>query len=207
MPKKPKLTDRQARFVQEYLIDLNATQAAIRAGFAAGSANRRAYKLLQDPRVQALVQVGRDKAAKRAEITLDQVVAEAAKIGFANMQDYLSVGNDGQPSLDWSKLSREQAAALGEVTVDTFTQGQGEDAKDVRRVKFKLADKLQALIALGKHLGGFGSKIEVTGAGGAPFEMRAILTDAELSRDERSALREMLSRRTGKSGPRRRGVG
>jgi len=67
--------------------------------------------------------------------------------------------------------------------------------RDVRRVRFKLADKLGALIALGRHLGGFGSKIEVGGPGGSPALVRHFDTLAELDKDERAALKAMLARR------------
>jgi phage terminase small subunit len=211
MPKKrgtpKKLAPKRARFAAEYLIDLNGTQAAIRAGFAPQSANRRAYEMLQDPRVQVLVQAGREKAAKRAEIRLDDIVAEASKIAFANMADYMTAGKDGDAFLDFSKLTREQAAALQELTVDDYVEGRGDNQRKVKRVKFRLGDKLEALIALGKHLGGFGSKLEISGPGGAPLEMRTILTKAELTADERRGLREMLLRRAGQPGPSVGGVG
>jgi phage terminase small subunit len=83
------------------------------------------------------------------------VVSELAKIGFANMADYMTVGTDGDPFLDFSKVTRDQAAALSEVTVEDFKDGRGEDARDVRRVKFKMHDKRAALVDLGKHLGLF----------------------------------------------------
>ena len=60
-----------------------------------------------------------------------------------------------------SKLTREQAAAIGEVTVEDFTDGRGEGARDVRRVKFKLADKRGALVDLGRHFGLFTDKAVV----------------------------------------------
>src|SRR5208283_714778 len=80
---------------------------------------------------------------------------ELAKIGFANMQDYMGSTPGGGPYLDFSKLTRDQAAALAEVTVDDFVDGRGENARAVKRVKFKLHDKRAALVDLGGHLGMF----------------------------------------------------
>jgi phage terminase small subunit len=150
------VTPRQQRFVAEYLIDLNATQAAIRAGYARGkSAEVQGVRLLGNARVSAAIAEAQAARSKRTAITADRVVAELAKLGFANMLDYMAVGADGDPALNFGALTRDQAAALQEVTVEDFVDGRGEDARDVRRVRFKLADKRAALVDLGKHLGLF----------------------------------------------------
>lgn len=167
--KADKLTLRAERFVTEYLVSGNATAAAKAAGYSPRSAEVQGSRLLSNVKIAAAVAASREAALKRADLTLDDIIQEARKIAFANMQDYLRVGPDGDPVLDWSALSRAQAAALMEVTVEDFTDGRGEDAREVRKVKFKLADKLKALISLGQHLGGFGSKVEVSGPGGAPL--------------------------------------
>jgi phage terminase small subunit len=86
------------------------------------------------------------------------------------MLDYMRRGPDGDPYLDFSTLSRDQAAALTEVTVEDFKDGRGEDARDVRRVKFKLADKRAALVDLGRHLGIFKDRVEHSGPDGKPIQ-------------------------------------
>lgn len=96
-----------------------------------------------------------ERVTEKTAITMAKVVEELAKIGFANMADYMRVGAGGDPILDFSKITRDQAAALCEVTVEDFTDGRGDDKRDVRRVKFKLADKRAALVDIGRHLGGF----------------------------------------------------
>lgn len=159
-----KLNPKQARFVAEYLVDMNATQAAIRAGYSKKTAGSQGFDLLRKPEIAAAVQAGQAKLAAKVEITQERVVAELAKIGFANMADYMRAGPDGDPYLDFSALTRDQAAALTEVTVEDFKDGRGEEVRDVRRVKFKLADKRAALVDLGKHLGLFTEKIEHSGA-------------------------------------------
>jgi len=88
-------------------------------------------------------------------LTAECVVNELALLGFANMADYLRLAPGGEAYVDLSKLTREQAAALTEVSVEDFTDGRGKDARAVRRVKIKLADKRAALVDLGKHLGVF----------------------------------------------------
>lgn len=157
------LTPRQQRFVEEYLVDLNGTKAAIRAGYSAKTADQQASRLLTNVKVAAAIATGQAKRSERTEITADQVVAELAKLGFANMLDYMQAGPGGYPYLDFSALPRDQAAALQEVTVEDYVEGRGENARDVKRVKFKLADKRAALVDLGWHLGMFKDRLELSG--------------------------------------------
>jgi phage terminase small subunit len=165
-----KLTPKQERFVAEYLIDLNATQAAIRSGYSVKTASSQGERLLRNVEVAKAITVAQKAREQRTEITQDRVLKELAKLGFANMQDYMSITKEGEPFADLSKLSRDQAAAITEFTVEDFTEGRGDDARDVRRVKFKLADKRAALVDIGKHLGMFKEKVELTGANGGPVE-------------------------------------
>ena len=164
------LTPKQERFVAEYLIDLNATQAAIRAGYSVKTADQQAHQLLKKTSVAKAIESAQAARAARTEITQDMVLRELAKLGFANMQDYMSITKDGEPFADLSKLNRDQAAAITEFTVEDFTEGRGDDARDVRRVKFKLADKRAALVDIGKHIGMFKDRVELTGANGGPVE-------------------------------------
>lgn len=168
------ITPKQARFVEEYLIDLNGKQAAIRAGYAPKAAEVQASQLLSNPKVAAYLQERKAKLAAKLEITQERVLNELAKVGFANMADYMRAGANGDPYLDFSKLTRDQAAALSEVTVEDFVDGRGDDARDVRRVKFKLADKLGALDKLGRHLGLFKDRVELSGPNGGPVETKDV---------------------------------
>jgi phage terminase small subunit len=176
------LTARQQRFVNEYLVDLNATQAAIRAGYSKKTAKSVGSENLTKPDIAAAIAARQAKVAAKLEITQERVAAELAKIGFANMADYMRGGGDGDPYLDFSNLSRDQAAALAEITVEDFKDGRGEDARDVRRIKFKLHDKRAALVDLGKHLGMFKERVEHTGADGTPLIPETPMTPVEISR-------------------------
>lgn len=169
------LTAKQARFVDEYMVDLNATQAAIRSGYSAKTAADIGRQLLRKTPVAKAIAERKRSASERIGVTAEAVVAELAKIGFANMADYMRAGGDGDPYLDFSKLTRDQAAALSEVTVEDFKKGRGEAARDVRRIKFKLHDKRAALVDLGKHLGIFAAeKVEVSGPNGGPIETKDV---------------------------------
>lgn len=170
------LDGKRGRFVEEYLIDLNATQAAIRAGYSARSAEVTGHRLLRDAKVAAAIAEAQTERSARTEITADRVLTELAKIGFSNMADYMRAGPDGDPYLDFSALTRDQSAALQEVTVEDFKDGRGEDARDVRRIKFKLADKRAALVDIGKHLGMFVDRVEHSGG----ISLNVAPEDAEL---------------------------
>ena len=154
-PRSRALTARQQRFVEEYLIDLNASQAAVRAGYSAKTAGQFGYQLLQKPSILAAIQEGMDKRAAGTEITAEKVLRELALIGFANMADFMSIDDDGNACVDLANLTREQAAAIQEIVVDEYVDGRGEDAREVKRVRFKLADKKGALVEIGRHLGMF----------------------------------------------------
>lgn len=154
------MTPKQSLFVREYLIDLNATQAAIRAGYSAATAYSIGNENLSKPEIAAAIAAASEKRAEKLEITAERVLAELALIGFANMNDYIRTTDDGDAFVDLSALTREQAAAISEITVEDFKDGRGEDARDVRKVKFKLSDKRAALVDLGRHLQLFTDKVQ-----------------------------------------------
>lgn len=157
------LTGKQRRFVAEYGVDLNATRAAIRAGYSEKTAYSIGQENLKKPEIAKAIENAERERLQRIGVRAEKVLEELARLGFSNMLDYLNISRDGDPYVDLSEMTREQAAALSEVTVEDFMDGRGEDAREVRRVKFKLADKKSALELLGKHLKLFAEKLEVGG--------------------------------------------
>lgn len=149
------LRGKQQRFVDEYLIDRNATQAAIRAGYSAKTATVIGAENLTKPNIKEAIAIGEAELAERTKITQDKVMKELEKIGFSNMLDYITVTEGGDPVTDFSALTRDQAAAISEIVVEEYTEGRGDDARNVKRTKFKLSDKRSALVDMGKHLGMF----------------------------------------------------
>jgi phage terminase small subunit len=160
-PARDALSPKRRRFIAEYLVDSNATQAAIRAGYAKKHADVTGPRLLGNVGIADAIAAGQKTIEGKLNITAEQIARELAKCGFANMQDYLAVGPDGYPRLDWSKLTRDQAAALGEVTVDEYTEQVGKDEfREVKKVKFKLVEKRAALVDLAKLLGFWQEKVQ-----------------------------------------------
>lgn len=178
-----KLTRKQESFVAEYLIDKNATKAAIRAGYSEKTANEQGSRLLANVKISEEVARKHGKNLQKLDITAERVLRELELLGFSNMQDYVNCG-EGAIRIDLSKLTRDQFAAVQEVTVEEFTERTGEldDGKpvfeNVKRTKFKLTDKRAALVDLGKHLKLFTDKVEHSGKIGiGPDLMDSILGD------------------------------
>ena len=109
-----------------------------------------------------------ERVIEKTAITKERIVAELGKLGFANMDDYVTIGADGLPFVDMSAVDRDKMAAVQEVIVETRMDSEineaGErEAVPVRKVRFKLADKRMALVDIGKHLGMFKEQIEHSG--------------------------------------------
>lgn len=169
------LSPKQRRFADEYLVDLNATQAAIRAGYSEKTAKQIGSRLLTNVDIASAITSAQGKLSEKTGITAERVLNELALLGFANMKDYIRIGPDGDPYTSFEGLTRDQAAAIGELTVEDFKDGRGEDARDVRRVRFKMSDKRSALVDIGKHLGMFKEKVEHTGPDGGPIAVTQIV--------------------------------
>lgn len=148
------------QFALEYLIDGNATQAAIRAGYAESSARQRGSLLLQNPEVRATIDAQHGqvtkKLADRYEVNADRIVRELALLGFSNMGDYVVIDDDGLPRLDLGSVTMDQTAAIKDIDVTTTTFDMGERGiRTVEKTKIRLADKRSALVDLGKTVGLF----------------------------------------------------
>lgn len=171
------LTPKQAQFVREYLIDLNATQAAIRAGYSAKTAYSIAEQNLRKLEVKAAIDKAMETRAERTQITADRVLEELALVGFFRLGECLRITPDGEPYLDLSGATPEQLAAIAETQTEDVIEGRGEDSRTIRKVKVKFHDKLSALEKIGKHLGMFKDRVEHSGPGGEPVTVNVNLTD------------------------------
>lgn len=173
------LTPKQKIFADEYLIDLNATRAYkvaypnVKKDEVAKAAGSR---LLTNVNVVAYVQKRMDERAQRTEITQDRVLQELAKLGFFDIRKLF--GDDGKP-LDISMIDDDTAACIAGMDVLDAYEGAGEDKEFVGYVKkYKLSDKLKALELLGRHLGMFRDKVELSG------EVKSTNPYAELTTEE-----------------------
>lgn len=148
-----KLTPKQKRFVDEYLIDLNATQAAIRAGYAEKNARVIAAQNLTKLNVQEEIEKRMNDREKRTEITQDKVLQEFAHIAFDDIRNYLEFWTDENGKLQVELKPSEE--------IDT--RNIAEIQFDNGKLKFKLYPKDNALTQLGRHLGLFNDKFNFDG--------------------------------------------
>jgi phage terminase small subunit len=175
-PASEKLTPKQEAFAKAYVETGNASEAYRRAYDAENTKDNvihvKAAELLKHGKVSVRIAELQAEHQKRHEVTVDRVVKELSLIGFSNMLDYMTVSEDGGAFVDLSALTREQAAAIGELTTETYVEGKTEDGEEkrvVKRTKVKLSDKRAALVDLGKYLGMFVQKHEHTGKDGKPL--------------------------------------
>lgn len=162
-----RLTEKQARFVAEYLVDMNATEAAKRAGYSEKTAYSIGFENLRKPEIQEAIQAAMAERAKRTEITQDMVLRELAKVAFSNGTDFARVVSTPTPTtivdeegkvqqvlrsvqrvelVDTDHLSPDKRAAIASIKEGKFG------------IEVKSYDKVKALELLGQHLGLFGGK-------------------------------------------------
>lgn len=148
-----KLTDKQQRFVDEYLIDLNATQAAIRAGYSVRTANEQGAQNLAKLSIQDAISKKMAARSRRTGVNAERVVLELAKVAFAKMTDI--VDSNGRIKED---ASPDDLACIESIK---YKESDNEYGGSVER-EVKIASKLKALELLGKHLGMWSDKFNVT---------------------------------------------
>lgn len=146
------MTQKQKRFIEEYLIDLNATQAAIRAGYSPDTAKSIGSENLTKPDIQARIAKAMAERSKRTGVNADRVVIELAKIAFVNAVEVI----DPKTATVKEGASSDDTAAIQSVKVKTF-------GKDGLEREIKMADKIKALELLGRHLGMWNDKLQVSG--------------------------------------------
>lgn len=152
MRKEVKLTAKQQAFVDEYLIDLNATQAAIRAGYSAKTAEQQGSRMLSNVKVQQAVSQAMAERSKRTGINQDRVILELARIGFVKMTDV--VDEEGQIRSD---ATDDDLACIESIK---YKSSDTDSGSSVER-EVKIGSKLKALELLGKHLGMWNDKLDV----------------------------------------------
>jgi phage terminase small subunit len=147
------MTAKQKRFVQEYLIDLNARQAAVRAGYGERLAGQTGSRLLRNnPLVAAAIEAAQAERAERTGVTADRVLIELAKVAFGDPRRLLTVGAKGIEVRDPAELTDAEAALISDITQIKSAAG--------GNLRVKLHCKMTALNALAKHLGLFNGRLK-----------------------------------------------
>lgn len=142
-------------------------------------------KLATNPEVANRIAEIQQQIAVKTSISAQRVLEELAKIGFANYGEFLKIDENGRTTVDVQNLTKDQLAAISEMEINT-----SEDGK--QRIKIKLHDKRAALMDIGKHLGMFREKIEVSGPNGGAIQVRKRVDISMLDSDEREQLKNIL---------------
>lgn len=171
-----KLKDKQARFVEEYLIDLNATQAAIRAGYSEATAYSQGQRLLKNVEVEKALSEAMKKRSERTEITQDMVLRELAKIGFSDIRKVVKwysqaniaaiddvEGEIEDGSIRFAVANQVELVSSDDIDDDTAAAISEVSMTDKGGLKVKLHDKRAALVDVGRHLGMFKDNLIIGG--------------------------------------------
>lgn len=177
-----KLPEKLQIFVNEYLIDLNATRAGLRAGYSEKTAKSQASRLLTNIDVQEAFQAGMAARAERVGVDQDKVLRSIANLAFYDPRDVVNWANCGIFIKNSEELTAEQARMVTEVSRSVTKSG------DVV-INVKLADRAKYIKMLGDHLGLLQQKIQVTGEGGGPVQV------VNMSREEYERVAKEMAER------------
>jgi phage terminase small subunit len=148
-----RLTAKQKRFIEEYLVDLNATQAAIRAGYSPHTAKEIGCENLSKPHIRARVEKELAERSKRTGVNQDRVIRELARIALVNPVDVINMDEATIKEM----ASADDTAAILSVKVKKIPSEEGT----ITEREIRMADKIKALELLGKHLGMFNEKLNI----------------------------------------------
>jgi phage terminase small subunit len=147
----PKITEKQKRFADEFLIDLNGKQAAIRAGYSEKTAEVQASRLLSNAKVQAYIQEQRVKLADKLDLSKERVLLEYSRIGFVDIRKLF---NENGSMRKINELDDDTAAAVAAIEIEDLFMGFGEEREQIGFTKkIKLNGKKEALDSICKVLG------------------------------------------------------
>lgn len=163
------LTDKQQRFVDEYLLDLNATQAAIRAGYSKKTARQVGSENLSKPAVEQAIAQAQQERSERTKISADWLLERLAEEATADVADLYDENGRTKPIHEWPLIWRQGLVAGFDVEEMT---AEGSAIGYVK--KLKVSDRIKRLELIGKHIDvmAFAERKEVTGPNGGPIETK-----------------------------------
>lgn len=151
---------RRTRFLKEYLLEHNATKAAIAAGYSEKTAYSQGNRLLKNAEVQAALAKEEEKLNSKLDISIERVAKEFARIAFCDTRKLFRDDGSLLPPSQWDD---DTAAAIGGMDVNELFEGSGEDRSQVGYIKkVKMTDKVRALEGLGRYLKMFVDKVEIS---------------------------------------------
>ncbi len=159
------ISDRMLKAIDLYLKGANKTEAMKGAGFSEKTAQTRHSTYFGDEEVKAEIMRRQNIAASRTDITLEKMLTQLNEIASASLGDLITVDPDGSISMDYSKLTPELRKSIGNVTVDEITEGRGDEAKKVKRIRIGALDRIRAIELIIRHAGLSKEKVVVAHEG------------------------------------------
>lgn len=163
------LTDKQESFCREYIIDFNAKQAAIRAGYAEGSAEVQGWRLLSYVKVQNRLSQLKEERNKRMDINADYVLKRLVEIDQMDVMDILLPNGEIKDVCDWPESWRKTISSI-----DVVSAMNGEGNGEAMLKKIKWPDKVKNLELLGKHIKVQAFKEQTEISGGISVEPKGL---------------------------------
>lgn len=190
-PEARELTDMQESFVREYLVDMNATQAAIRAKYSEDTAGQLGWQNLQIPSIRSAIDHELTKRFERLDLRADRVLLELRRLAFGRLKDIAKYGANAPELISTEDLDDDAAALMKSITFSESSSSSDKGDSSSKSVSFAMHDKKGALEVLAKHFKLLTDKVEHTGKDGGPIETKDLTaaTSEELLA-ELQALRE-----------------
>lgn len=160
------MNSRQATFVEEYLRDLNATQAAIRAGYSAKTASSQGERLLRNVEIATAITAAKAARSERTKIDADWVLTRLADEAEADVADIYDDAGNLRPVKDWPLIWRKGLVAGIETVREVVGESKDGEPEFAMVQKVKLSDRIKRVELIGKHVDvqAFKEKVEHTGA-------------------------------------------
>lgn len=151
------LTFKRRQFAEHYARLGNARQAASLAGYSPKTATVQGSQMLDDPRVQEVIQDANERAAKALGLNREMVIQELAHIAMADMRNLITQDEEGNTNVRLAGLTKDVTSPISEIKITT-----SKGKVKTQNTQVKLADKSQALISLAKMLGWYEDKVQVS---------------------------------------------
>lgn len=176
------LNEKQERFADEYQVDLNATQAAIRAGYSKKTAGQIGERLLKNVEIKQKIERALKERKKRSKTSADRVIREIALLAYSDIGNIIDFTGDSIKLKNGRDITPAARRTISSVKVKRHFEGRGDDAREVEIIEFKLWDKTSALEKLARHINLYRER--------EPLEVLLASLPADLA----NAIRESLQR-------------
>lgn len=156
------LSSRHLKVVNLYMKGMSKKEALKMAGYSDYTATHDAGSIFGREDVQKEIEFRTQKMVERAQLTEDWIVERLKKIADSSVGDLIDLDEKGQPFFNWKKMTPDIRKALADLDIHEYKEGRGPNARDVKKIRVRMQDQMKALELLGKYLGMWKEKVELT---------------------------------------------